>query len=150
VLSKLAGVAAAAFAPLVAGVHPSFFGLDRFTELERSLDLARIIEQVDYVKWRALRQGEDARVVGVALPHILMRLPYGAPGAPRDAIGLREDVEGPDRSKYLWGNAAYAFGAVVIRSFVNSQWLGDIRGVRTGVDLAGAKICLDDAGLVSG
>lgn len=149
-LSKIGSVAAAAFAPFISGVHPEFFGLDSFTELERSLDLVKIFEQVDYVKWRAMRRAEDSRFVGLTLPRILMRLPYGTPGAPRDAIGLREDVGGPDRSKYLWGNAAYAFGAVVIRSFVSSQWPADIRGVRTGVDSGGAKICLDDAGLVSG
>src|SRR5262245_38254479 len=70
-LAKVAGVAAAAFAPFITGVHPSFFGLDRFTELERSLDLAKIFEQVDYLKWRALRQTEDSRFVGLTLPHIL-------------------------------------------------------------------------------
>jgi type VI secretion system ImpC/EvpB family protein len=150
VLSKIAGVAAAAFAPFFAGVHPSFFGLDSFTALERSLKLGDIFEQPDYIKWRALRQAEDARFVGLTLPRILMRLPYGAPGAPRDALGLREDVEGPDRSHYLWGNAVYAFGGVLIRSFANSQWLADIRGVRTGVDAGGTKVCLDDGGLVSG
>jgi type VI secretion system ImpC/EvpB family protein len=149
-LSKIAGVAAAAFAPFIAGVHPSFFGLDSFSELERSLDLVKIFEQVDYVKWRSMRRAEDARFVGLVLPHILMRLPHGTPGAPRDAIDLHEDVAGPDRSRYLWGNAAYALAGVVIRSVVNSQWPADIRGVRTGVDSAGATICLDDAGLVTG
>jgi type VI secretion system ImpC/EvpB family protein len=149
-LAKVAGVSAAAFAPFITGVHPSFFGLDRFTELERSLDLPKIFEQLDYIKWRGLRQAEDSRFVGLTLPHILLRLPYGTPGAPRDALGLREDVAGPDRSKYLWGNSVYAFGAVVIRSFVHSQWLADIRGVRTGVDSHGTRVCLDDAGLVSG
>ena len=43
---------------------------------------------------RALRQAEDSRFVGLTLPRVLMRLPYGTPGAPRDPIGLREDVEG--------------------------------------------------------
>ncbi len=149
-LAKVAGVAAAAFAPFLTGVHPSFLGLDSFTELERSLDLTKIFEQVDYIRWRSLRQAEDSRFVGLTLPRILMRLPYGTPGAPRDGLGLREDVAGPDRSKYLWGNAVYALGAVVVRSFVHSQWLADIRGVRTGVDSRGVKVCLDDAGLVSG
>jgi len=149
-LAKVAGVAAAAFAPFIAGVQPSFFGLDSFTELERSLDLAKIFEQMDYLKWRGLRQAEDSRFVGLTLPRILLRLPYGTPGAPRDALGLRESVAGPDRSKYLWGNAVYAFGAVVIRSFVHSQWLADLRGVRTGINSSGVKVCLDDAGLVGG
>ena len=42
-------MAAAAFAPFIAGVHPSFFGLDSFAELERPLNLRTgSFEQVDY------------------------------------------------------------------------------------------------------
>ncbi len=149
-LSKVSGVAAAAFAPFIAGVHPSFFGLDSFHELERPLNLSRVFEQVDYVKWRSFRQTEDARFVGLTLPRVLMRLPY-EPGDPAALkLHFREDVEGRDRSKYLWGSAVYAFGGVLIRGFANSGWLADIRGVRQGVRERGVKVCLDDGGLVTG
>ena len=67
-LLKISSVAAAAFAPFITGVHPSFFGLDSFTELERPLNLSRTFEQLEYLKWRALRQSEDARFVGLTLP----------------------------------------------------------------------------------
>ena len=138
-LLKISSVAAAAFAPFITGVHPSFFGLDSFTELERPLNLSRTFEQLEYLKWRALRQSEDARFVGLTLPRVLMRLPYGAEGAQVAGFQFREDVEGPDRSKYLWGNAVYAFGGVLIRCFAHSGWLADIRGVRQGVDRAEAR-----------
>ena len=58
-----------------------------------------------------------------------MRLPYEDDGSRVDGFRFREEVAGPDRSKYLWGNAAYAFGAVLIRAFAESGWLADIRGV---------------------
>jgi type VI secretion system ImpC/EvpB family protein len=149
-LSKISGVAAAAFAPFIAGVHPSFFGLDSFTDLERPLSLSRALEQVDYLKWRSLRQTEDARFVGLTLPRMLMRLPHESmsPGGRR--LRFHEDVEGPDRSKYLWGNAVYAFGSVLIRGFLNSGWLADIRGVRNAIGPRGNRVCLDDGGLVTG
>jgi len=149
-LSKISGVAAAAFAPYITGVHPSFFGLDSFTDLERPLSLSRAFEQVDYLKWRSFRQSEDARFVGLTLPRMLMRLPHDpdSPGGRR--LRFREDVEGPDRSKYLWGSAVYAFGSVLIRGFINSGWLADIRGVRHGMGERGVRVCLDDGGLVTG
>jgi type VI secretion system ImpC/EvpB family protein len=149
-LRKLAGVAASAFAPLLMGVHPSFFGLDSFTELERPMDLSRIFEQPDYLKWRSLRQVEDARFLGLVLPRVLMRLPYESSSArsPR-SFAFREDVEGPDCARYLWGNAAYAFGGVLIRSFCASNWLADIRGFRQGTDERGNRYCLDEGGLVT-
>ena len=149
-LLKISSVAAAAFAPFITGVHPSFFGLDGFTELERPLNLPRTFEQLEYLKWRALRQSEDARFVGLTLPRVLMRLPYGAEGAQVAGLPFREEVEGPDRSKYLWGNAVYAFGGVLIRCFAHSGWHADIRGVRQAVDQRGVKVCLDEGGLVSG
>jgi type VI secretion system ImpC/EvpB family protein len=150
-LSKISGVAAAAFAPFIAGVHPTFFGLDSFTKLERPLSLSRAIDhQVEYLNWRRFRQTEDARFVGLTLPRMLMRLPHEPVDHEGWRLHFREEVGGPDRSKYLWGNAAFAFGAVLIRGFTNSGWLADIRGVRQGIDASGDKICLDDGGLVTG
>ncbi len=35
---------------------------------------------------------------------------------------------GGPRSRWLWGNAAFAFGAVLARAFIRSGWLGEIRG----------------------
>jgi type VI secretion system protein ImpD len=149
-ISKISTVAAAAFAPFIAGVHPSFFGLHSFTDLERPIDLSRIFEQVEYLKWRALRDTEDSRFVGLTLPRVLMRLPYSAEEGRRQGLLFREEVEGPNRSKYLWGNAVYAFGRVVIRCFNDSGWLASIRGTRQGLDAQAGKVFLDEGGLVSG
>lgn len=41
---------------------------------------------------------------------------------------FRENVEGHEAEDYLWGNAAYALGGVLIRAFSDSRWLADIRG----------------------
>jgi type VI secretion system ImpC/EvpB family protein len=140
-LLHISAVAAAAFAPFLAGVHPSFLGLDSFTELEQRLNLPHTFEQLEYLKWRSLRRTEDARFVGLVLPRVLMRLPYGDVADRVDGFRFHEDVEAADRGGYLWGNAAYAFGGILVRAFAQSGWLADIRGVRAG-ELGG--------GLVSG
>ena len=136
-LTAISHVAAAAFAPFVAGVDPSMFGLDEFGELERPRDLAKTFDEIEYLKWKALRDSEDARFVGLILPRVLMRLPYD--DDPRRAVGFRfhEEVAGADRGKYLWGNAAYALAALLIRAFGQSGWLADIRGVQRGVEGGG-------------
>ncbi|ODT96340.1 MAG: hypothetical protein ABS79_08090 [Planctomycetes bacterium SCN 63-9] len=149
-LGKVGAVAAAAFAPFITGVHPSFFGLDHYSELARPLNLPRTFEQLEYLKWRALRQAEDSRFVGLVLPRILMRLPYGPRGSIAAGISFQEDVGGVDRNKYLWANAIYAFGSILLRAFASSGWLADIRGVRQGKGDGGKRICLEDAGLVTG
>jgi type VI secretion system ImpC/EvpB family protein len=136
-LLRLSAIAAAAFAPFVAGVHPSFLGLDSFTELEQRLNLPQHFEQLEYLKWRSLRRTEDARFVGLVLPRVLRRLPYRDVVTRVDGFRFHEDVEAPDRSGYLWGNAVYAFGGVLVRTFGQSGWLADIRGVRPGESSGG-------------
>ncbi|MHC4398299.1 MAG: type VI secretion system contractile sheath large subunit [Planctomycetota bacterium] len=137
VLSAISHVAAAAFAPFVAGAHPSMFELDQFSDLERPLDLNKTHQQLDYLKWRAFRETEDARFVGLTLPRVLFRKPYADDGSRTDGFLFRENVAGRDRSKYLWGNASYAFGAVLARAFAQSGWLADIRGMDRGIDGGG-------------
>lgn len=137
VLRAISQVAAAAFCPFIAGVHPAFFGIDQFATLENRLDHAKTFEQVDYLKWRSLRDSEDSRFVGLALPRVLMRLPHADDGTRLDGFRFHEDVTGPDASKYLWGNAAFAMGGVLIRAFAQAGWLADIRGVQRGVDGGG-------------
>jgi len=129
VLQSIAQVAAASFAPFVGGADPALFNLEGFGQLERSLNLTKTFETPEYLKWRAFRDSEDSRFVGLAAPRVLMRLPYETDTTRRDSFCFREEVEGPDSSRYLWGNAAYAFGAVLLRSFARSGWLADIRGV---------------------
>ncbi len=135
-LTALSGVAAAAFAPFIAAAHPTFFGLENFAELEKPLNLPRTFEQLEYVKWKAFRNTEDSRFVGLAMPRILMRLPYGD-GPRLDRFRFREELR--SRDDYLWGNPVYAFGAVLIRAYNESGWLAEIRGVRRG-ELGGGLV----------
>jgi type VI secretion system protein ImpD len=134
VLEIIAQVGATAFTPFVAGIHPSFFGVDRFAQLDRlrKRDLGRVFQQPEYARWRSFRAMEDARFVGLTLPRILMRLPYEYDVDRDDGFAFRENVAGTDASKYLWGNAAFAFAGVLIRTFSRYHWLAEIRGARPG------------------
>ncbi len=137
VLSTVSQVAAAAFAPFIAAAHPSMLELEDYQALERPLDLPRTFEQLDYLKWRAFRETEDARFVGLTLPHVLMRKPYEDDGSRVDGFVFREQAGAPDGRGYLWGNAAYAFAGVLSRCFDQSHWLAGIRGARRSVDGGG-------------
>ena len=119
-VESIIGVAAAAFCPVILNAHPAMFGLDDFTRLEQRLDHERTFEGVDYLKWRALRDRPDARFVGMTLPRVLMRAPYEDEGDRVDRFRFHEDVRGANRSKYLWGGAGYAFGAVLMRAFAQA------------------------------
>ncbi len=136
-LRGISQVAAAAFCPFIASANPAMFGLKDFGGLERNIDFERVFDQTDYLQWNRFREEEDSRFIGLTLPRVLARLPYEDDGSRVDGFRYREDVAGPDKSKFLWGNAAFGFGAVLIRSFNESGWLAGIRGVQRGVDGGG-------------
>jgi type VI secretion system protein ImpC len=131
-LEKVSGVAAAAHAPFIAAASPKLINLDSFTNLGTPRDLAKIFQSVEYAKWKSFRDSDDSKYVGLALPHILMRLPYGRDNVPVESFNYEEDVSGTDHSKYLWGNAAYALGARLTDAFAKYSWCAAIRGVEGG------------------
>jgi type VI secretion system protein ImpC len=131
-LEKVAQVASAAHAPFLTAAAPEMMNLDSFTNIDAPRDMAKIFDSSEYAKWKSFRASEDARYVGLCLPHVLMRLPYGKDGVQVDAFNYEEGVDGSDHSKYLWGNAAFALGARLTQAFAQYGWCAAIRGVEGG------------------
>jgi len=131
-LEKVAQVASAAHAPFLTSTSPEMLNMDSFTTLDAPRDMAKIFDSSEYAKWKSFRQSEDSRYVGLCLPHILMRLPYGKGGVSVDGFNYEEAVDGTEHSKYLWGNAAYALGSRLTNAFAQYGWCAAIRGVEGG------------------
>ncbi|WP_370649309.1 type VI secretion system contractile sheath large subunit [Neorhizobium galegae] len=128
-LTQLGMVAAAAFCPFVAGASPQAIGLEDFDELGRVQDFSWLANDPTRIRWNALRAREDSRFLGLVGPRILMRSPLEPYDRRRnDGFPFREEIAA-DGSSLLWGNGAFAFGAIVIRNFIDSGWFADIRGV---------------------
>lgn len=136
-LEKISNVAAAAHAPFLAAADPGIMGLESFTDLPNPRDLAKKFETPDYIKWKSFRESEDSRYVGLALPRVLIRLPYGPDTVPVETFNFKEDVDGTDHSKYLWSNAAYAMATRLTESFAKYGWCATIRGVEGGGKVEG-------------
>ena len=131
-LEKISNVASAAHAPFMAGASPELLNMDNFTNLDAPRDIGKIFDTTEYAKWKSFRQSEDSRYAALALPHVLMRLPYGKDNVQVDAFSYEENVDGTDHSKYLWANAAWALGARLTQSFALYSWCASIRGVEGG------------------
>jgi type VI secretion system ImpC/EvpB family protein len=137
VLGYLSQVAAAAFCPFISNASAELFELEKFGDLElTALDHERTFGKREYMAWRSLREREDSRFIGLALPRILMRLPYRDDNQRVDRFRFQEVVHTNDES-YLWGGAAFAFAGTVIRSFCKTGWLADIRGVQRDIEAGG-------------
>lgn len=131
-LGNISHVAAAAFAPFIAAADPALLGLDSFAELQRPMDLKAIMEQPEFQKWNALRAQNDSRFVALTMPRILLRAPYRDTALRTDGFRYQEQVRDATNQRYLWGNAAFAFGKVLLRSYAQSGWLASIRGAKPG------------------
>jgi len=131
-LEKVAQVASAAHAPFLTWAGPEMLNMDSFTAIDAPRDMAKIFDSSEYAKWKSFRQSEDSRYIGLCLPHVLMRLPYGKSGTQIDGFNYEEGVDGTDHDKYLWGNAAYALGARLTQAFAQYGWCAAIRGVEGG------------------
>jgi type VI secretion system protein ImpC len=131
-LSGMAQVAAAAHAPFISAADPAVMRMESWQELANPRDLTKIFQTPEYAAWRSLRDSEDSRYVGLAMPRFLARYPYGAKTSPVDEFAFEEDVEGTDHSKYAWANSAYAMAVNINRSFKLYGWCSRIRGVESG------------------
>ena len=87
-LEKMSQVAAGAHAPFLSAAGADLMNLESFTQLDAPRDLAKIFDTTEYAKWKSFRQSEDSRYVGLCVPHILMRLPYGKDTKPVDGFEL--------------------------------------------------------------
>ena len=131
-LGNMANICAAAHVPFISAAGPSLFGMESWQELMAPRDLAKKTSTPDYAKWASLRRSDDSRYIGLAMPRVLARLPYGAKTRPIEAFDFEEDVSGTDHQKYCWMNAAYAMGVNITRSFKTYGWCTRIRGVESG------------------
>ena len=88
-LGEMAQVAAAAHMPFIAGASPTMMQMESWQELANPRDLTKIFTTPEYAAWRSLRESEDARYIGLAMPRYLARLPYGAKTESGRGVRLR-------------------------------------------------------------
>jgi type VI secretion system protein ImpC len=131
-LSSMAQIAASVHAPFISGVAPALMQMDSWSELSNPRDLTKIFQTPEYAAWRSLRESDDARYIGLAMPRFLARQPYGAKTDPVEEFDFEEETEGADSSKYVWANSAYAMATNINRSFKMYGWCSRIRGIESG------------------
>jgi type VI secretion system protein ImpC len=149
-LNEISQVCAAAHTPFIAGASPKIMQMESWQELANPRDLTKIFQTAEYAPWKSLRDAEDSRYLGLAMPRFLARYPYGSKTDPVDEFDFEEDTEGADHSKYCWSNSAYAMAVNINRAFKLYGWCSRIRGVESGGAVEGLPVCTfptDDGGV---
>jgi len=145
-LRNISKVAAAAHMPFIGAVGPAFFGKESMEEVAAIKDIGNYFDRAEYLKWKSFRDSDDARYIGLTMPRVLGRLPYGPDTVPVRSFNYIESVKGPDHHKYLWTNASFAFAANMVKSFIANGWCVQIRGPQSGGAVTELPIHLYDLG----
>ncbi|NOQ77808.1 MAG: type VI secretion system contractile sheath large subunit [Gammaproteobacteria bacterium] len=131
-LNGIAQISAAAHAPFISAAAPKLMNMGSWQELSDPRDLTKIFQTPEYASWRSLRESEDSRYIGLTMPRVLARLPYGFETDPVEEFDFEEDVEYADHSKYTWTNSAYSMAVNINRAFKLYGWCSQIRGIESG------------------
>ena len=147
-LGEMGKISGSAHVPFIAGASPTVMGMGSWQELANPRDLTKIFTTPEYASWRSLRESEDSRYIGLAMPRFLARLPYGAKTDPVEEFDFEEDTAGADHGRYAWANAAYAMATNITRSFKLYGWCSRIRGIESGGSVEGLPVhtCPTDYG----
>ncbi|MCO4139881.1 type VI secretion system protein TssL, short form, partial [Enterobacter hormaechei] len=109
-------------------------------------DIGNYFDRAEYIKWKSFRDTDDARYIGLVMPRVLGRLPYGPDTVPVRSFNYVEQVKGPDHEKYLWTSASFSFASNMVKSFINNGWCVQIRGPQAGGAVKDLPIHLYDLG----
>ena len=120
-LGRLAKIAAQAGTAVLAGAEPGLLGC---------ASLAATPDPDDWGEpagdgaeaWDALRGLPEARFCGLALPRLLLRLPYGKEATAVDAFDFEELTTPPSHGDFLWGSPALATALLLGEAFLEDGW----------------------------
>lgn len=115
-LQHLGLVAAYASGPLLLDAAPSLAGCEHLSEHADPREW--MIADADIAAgWQALRRNPAAAEwIGLALPRVLLRLPYGRKTDPIESFGFEEATD--SHESLLWGSAALACAQAIALAFI--------------------------------
>ena len=118
-LAALGTLAVQAGGPFLAEATPELLGAASVVELANPGTWTPLPgEQAG--NWQALRQCTIAPWIGLALPRVLLRLPYGRKTDPVEQIEFEEMPMGREPDAYLWGNPAFVCARLIAAAFVEN------------------------------
>jgi type VI secretion system protein ImpC len=119
-LAALGAIAEQAEAPFLAGAKAEVLGCRCLAECPDSSAWS-VVDPADKARWASLRNSSHASWLNLALPRILMRLPYGSQTDAIESFAFEELTGDPDHESFLWGNPAFACSMLLARSFLDEN-----------------------------
>lgn len=126
-LAALAWLAREHDAPLLAAAQPALVGCTAPEHLLQPSQWQALPAPISEA-WQAFRQRPEAAWLGLAMPRLLGRLPYGKATDPISTFAF-EEIEGTGRHEdFAWDNPVYALTRLVGEAFADDGWEMDPSG----------------------
>jgi type VI secretion system protein ImpC len=131
-LKNMAEIAERIRAPFIAAAAPQLFGVNNYAVLGNAEMGGEPPGLMDDAGWQDLRQNPASRFLGMTLPHMLLRQPYGDATNPVTEFDFNESIGEDTQQKLLWGNAAFAFACRIMDSVAKYGWFAKFHGISGG------------------
>ncbi|MCF6281480.1 MAG: type VI secretion system contractile sheath large subunit [Candidatus Polarisedimenticolaceae bacterium] len=121
-LAALATITQQAGGPFLADAESALIGCQSFASAP-SPEMWTAAGPQALHRWQTLRASTIAPWIGLALPRVLQRLPYGANGEEIDSFNFEEQLTAPgEHEGHLWGSAAFACAMLLAEAFQQQGW----------------------------
>jgi type VI secretion system protein ImpC len=120
-LGLLGAIASQVGAPFLAAAKPSLLGCESLPGTPDPRDW-HMPDDDEGRNWQDLRKSAVAARIGLALPRVLLRRPYGAKTEPVELPRFEEYAPGGGHETYLWGNSALGCALLLGQSFLEQGW----------------------------
>jgi type VI secretion system protein ImpC len=118
-LTALGAAAAVNGGIFLGGASPGILGCSAVAELADAKYWSATAD--GSTLWQSLRTSPVADRIGLALPRVLARLPYGEETEEIDSFRF-EEMPQRNHEDYLWSNPAFACGRLLAESFTRQGW----------------------------
>ena len=121
-LIRLAKIAESANSPFISHLSSEIFGFESFGYAEEFANWKVSEDSPNYKLWNALRSVPETTHLGLALPRLLARLPYGEHTEPTEGFTFEEFTNDSNHEEYLWINPVFACGLLLAQTFRQFGW----------------------------
>ena len=127
VIGRMAKISSEAGAPFISGAHPRVLGCESLVTSPQAADWQPVSDQGGADAWAALRKLPEAGSIGLALPRVLLRLPYGKATDEIDRFDFEEIQTDPfdpaaSHERFLWGNPAFLGVMLLAGTYKTHGW----------------------------
>ncbi|MET0388646.1 MAG: type VI secretion system contractile sheath large subunit [Polyangiales bacterium] len=120
-LAGLGAVAAEAGACLLAGAEPPLWGCSDLGRQPERSDWSPVDPEVA-ARMQLLRASAVAPFIGLCMPRVLGRVPFGDRSDPVERFSFSELPENPPHAAFAWLNGAFAIAHIILAGVAERGW----------------------------